>query len=142
MRRRVVSSARPDFPEGSDDVPARMLPRTATVGLFAFLYRRHLIPGPAGCSSTSFARSVSRPMVVPYANTSAHCPVLQGQVFRGYLRDLLRRYLLQFLNKPSHGLEGRHDFEDAYHEALSGDAVKRIRVLSLDLRDQIGRAHV
>src|SRR5438876_5218365 len=106
------------------------------VVLLAFLYRRHLIPGPAGCSSTSFDRSVSRPMVVPYANTSAHCPVLQGQVFRGYLRDLRWRYLLQFLNKPSHGLEGCDHFEDAYHEALSGDAVKRIRVLSLDLRDR------
>src|SRR2546428_1271243 len=136
MRRRAVSSARPDFPEGADDVPARMLPWTAAVGLFAFLYRRHLIPGPAGCSSTSFARSVSRPMVVPYANTSAHCPVLHGQVFRGYLRDLRWRYLLQFLNKPSHGFEGRDHFEDAYHEALSGDAVKRIRVLSFDLRDR------
>src|SRR5207247_2754190 len=45
-------------------------------------------------------------------------------------------YLLQLLNEPSHRLEGRDHFEDAYHEALSGDAVKRIRVLSLDLRDR------
>src|SRR5438445_13778796 len=96
----------------------------------------YMYPGPADCSSTSFARSVSRPMVVPYANTSAHCPVLHGQVFRGYLRDLRWRYLLQFLNKPSHGLEGCDHFEDAYYEALSGDAVKRIRVLSLDLCDR------
>src|SRR5438552_18548940 len=75
-------------------------------------------------------------MVVPYANTSAVCPVLDGQVFRGDLRDVRWRYLLQFLNKPSHGLEGRDHFEDAYHEALSGDAVKRIRILSFDLRDR------
>src|SRR5437016_93765 len=113
-----------------------MLPLRATVGLFALLYRRHLTPGPAGCSSTSFARSVSRPMAVPYANASAHGPVLHGQVFRGYLRDLRGRYLLQLLNEPGHGLEGCDHFEDAYHEALSGDTVKRIRVLSLDLRDR------
>src|SRR3989442_8378446 len=136
MRRRAVSSARPDFPDGSDEVPARMLPCTATVGLFALLYRRHLIPGPAGCSSTSFARSVSRPMVVPYANTAADRPVLEGQVFRGYLRDSRGRYLFELLNKPGHSLERRDHFEDAYHEALSGDSVKRIRILSLDLRDR------
>src|SRR5713226_4305339 len=123
IRRRVVSSARPDFPDGSDDVPARMLPWTAIVGLFALLYRRHLIPGPAGCSSTSLARSVSRPMVVPYANTSAHCPVLGGQVFRSDLRDLRRRYFLQLLDKPSHGLEGRDHFEDSYHETLTCNPV-------------------
>src|SRR3989442_12497247 len=75
-------------------------------------------------------------MVVPYANTSADWPVRHGQVFRGYLRDLRGRYLLQFLNKPSHGLEGCDHFEDAYHEALSSDAVKRIRILSFDLRDR------
>src|SRR6266567_4849186 len=34
---RVVSSATPDFPEGSDDVPARMLPWIATVGFMEFL---------------------------------------------------------------------------------------------------------
>src|SRR6266566_1770563 len=75
-------------------------------------------------------------MVVPYASTSADCPVLHGQVFRGDLRDLRWRYLLQFLNKPSHGFEGCDHFEDAYYEALSGDAVKRIRILSFDLRDR------
>src|SRR5438445_5609419 len=97
----------------------------------------YMYPGPADCSSTSFARSVSRPMVVPYANTSAHCPVLHCQVFRGYLRDLRWRYLLQLLNQPSHCLEGCDHFEDAYYEALSGDAVKRIRVLSFDPRDRL-----
>src|SRR5438552_16726844 len=101
------------------------------VGLFALLYRRHLIPGPAGCSSTSFARSVSRPMIVPYANTSAHRPVLHGQVFRGDLRDLRWRYLLQFLNKPSHGLEGCDHFEDAYYEALSATPATVLRLLAL-----------
>src|SRR5467141_3902938 len=133
IRRREVSSARPDFPDGSDEVPARMLPWTATVGLFAFLYRRHLTPGPAGCSSTSFARSVSRPMVVPYANAPAHRPVLFCHLFRGDLRDLRRRYFLQLLNKSSHSLEGRDHFEDSDHEALSSHPVKCVRVLCLDL---------
>src|SRR5712664_4317555 len=136
MRRRAVSSARPDFPDSSDEVPARMLPCTPTVGLFAFLYRRHLIPGPAGCSSTSFARSASRPMVVPYANAPAHRPVLIGQVFRGDLRDRRGRYFLQLLNKPRHGLEGCDHFEDSDDEPLSSHPVKCVRVLSLDLRNR------
>ena len=123
MRRRAVSSAKPNLPDGSDEVPARMLPCTATVGLFTLLYRRHLIPGPAGCSSTSFDRSASRPMVVPYANAPAHCSVLIGQVFRGDLRDLRRRYFLQLFNKPSHRLEGRDHFEDSDHEALSSNPI-------------------
>src|SRR6266852_2014637 len=135
MRRRAVSSARPDFPDGSDEVPARMLPCTATVGLFALLYRRHVIPGPAGCSSTSFARSASRPMVVPYANKLAHCPVIFVFVFRGDPRDLRGRYFLQLLNKPSHRLEGRDHFEDSDDEALPSHPVKCVRVLSLDLRN-------
>src|SRR5260370_34239573 len=106
MRRRAVSSARPDFPDGSEEVPARILPWTATVGLFAFLYRRHLIPGPAGCSSTSFAGSVSRPMGVPYANAPSHRPVLISQVCRGDLRDLCGRRFRLLLNMPRHRLGG------------------------------------
>jgi hypothetical protein len=62
-------------------------------------------------------------MVVPYANTLAHRPVLISQVFRGDLRDLRRRYLLQLLNKPSHRLEGRDHFEDSDHEALSSNPI-------------------
>src|SRR6266581_7289378 len=136
IRSRTVSSARPDFPEGSEEVPARILPCTATVGLFAFLYRRHLIPGPAGCSSTNFPNSVSRPMVVPYADTSAHRPVLRRQVFRSDLRNSRRRYPLQLLDEPGHSLEGCDHFEDAYHEALSGNPIKRVRVLGFDLCDR------
>src|SRR5256886_10053376 len=63
-------------------------------------------------------------------------PVLRRQVFRGYLRNLRRRYLLQLLNKPGHGLEGCDHFEDSYHEALSRNTIKRIRILSLDLCDR------
>jgi hypothetical protein len=62
-------------------------------------------------------------MVVPYANAPAHCPILIGQVFRGDLRDLRRRYFLQLLNKPSHRLEGSDHFEDSNHEALSSNPI-------------------
>src|SRR6266581_594553 len=97
---------------------------------------RHLVPGLGCSSSTSLERSVSRGMVIPYADASANSPVLRGQVFGGNFRYSLGRYFLQLLYKAGHRFKGGDHLEDSYDKALACDPVQGVSVLGLDLRDR------
>src|SRR5436309_7176013 len=101
----VASSAIPWWFLGSGAVPVLMLPWTATVGLSAVRYSRHLTPLAIEDSSTSLGRSESMPMIVPHAYSSTNRPVLRGQILPCDLRDLLGSYLRQFVNQFRHRLE-------------------------------------
>src|SRR5881628_1437528 len=100
-----MSSARPCFPVGSNAAPACTLPKMASVGLSVVLWRSSWTPGDIFCSSTSFGRSVSRPMIVPGPECSANRPILLGQIPLRDLGNHLPRHLRQLLDQFSHGFE-------------------------------------